>query len=95
MKLSGNYSHEDLARALQGNFACREFTKNSKGKPLPEDEQYIRLELFFIALEIYPNTGKLVISKIKDDDKGSTQLTPLLTLEAGDSEENHSNGPRG
>lgn len=80
MKLSGNYSIEDLQRTLQGNFSCQEFTKDSKGKPLPEEKQYIRLELFFIALEIYPKRGEVVILKIKDDDKGSTQLTPLFSV---------------
>lgn len=88
MKLSGNYSHEELARALQGNFSCQEFTKDSKKKPL--DDPYIRLELFFVAIEIHPETGKLVISKIKDDDKGTTELTPLLTIESSGEIENHS-----
>lgn len=88
MKLSGNYSHEELARALQGNFSCQEFTKDSKKKPL--DDPYIRLELFFVAIEIHPETGKLVISKIKDDDKGTTELTPLLTIKSSVEIENHS-----
>lgn len=75
-KLSGNYTHEEISRVLQGNFACREFTRNSKKEPL--EDPYIRLELFFVAVEIHPVTGKLVISKITDDDKGGTKLTPLL-----------------
>lgn len=82
MKLSGNYTHEELSRALQGNFSCQEFTKNSKKKPLADP--YIRLELFFIAMEIHPVTKKVVISKITDDGKGTTELTPLLTVSADD-----------
>lgn len=80
MKLSGNYTHEELSRALQGNFACQEFTKDSKKKPLTDP--YIRLELFFVAIEIHTTTKKLVISKITDDGKGTTELTPLLTVDA-------------
>lgn len=80
MKLSGNYSIEDMRRALQGNFACTEFTKDSKGEPLPDEKQYIRLELFFVALEIYPKKGEVTVCKIKDDERGGTALTPLFTL---------------
>ena len=87
MKLSGNYTHEELARTLQGNFSCREFVKDSRGRYLKEEEQHTRLELFFLSVDFYPHTGKIVISKIKDDDKGSTTFIPMLTLYA----ENNSN----
>lgn len=80
MQLSGNYSHEDLARVLQGNFSCREFTKDSKGKPLPDDKQYIRLELFFLAFEIYPHAHKVIVLKITDDGKGTQELKPILKI---------------
>ena len=80
MKLSGNYSHEELARVLQGNFSCREFTKDSRGKTLPEEKQYIRLELFFLAIEIYPHAHKVIVLKISEDGKGTSELKPILKI---------------
>lgn len=80
MKLAGDYSLGDLVRTLQGNFGCREFTKDSKGKPLPDEKQYIRLELFFVAFEFYTKKREIVISKITDDGKGGTELVPFLKI---------------
>lgn len=80
MKLAGNYSLGDLVRTLQGNFGCREFIKDSKGKPLPDEKQYIRLELFFVAFEFYTKKREIVISKITDDGKGGTELVPFLKI---------------
>lgn len=61
MKLSGNYSVDDLIRALQGNFNCQSVTKNAKGKTLDAADQHIRLELFFLRFELYKD--KVVIYK--------------------------------
>jgi hypothetical protein len=80
MKLSGNYLLEDLRRVFQGNFACKEFTRDSKGKMLSEQKQCIRLEIFFIAFEFYPKTGDIIISKVTDDDKGTTTLKPIIKI---------------
>lgn len=80
MKLSGNYLLEDLRRVLQGNFACKEFLKDSKGRLLPERKQCIRLEIFFISFEFYPKTGDIIISKVADDSKGTTTLKPIIKI---------------
>lgn len=53
MKLSGDYSSDDLVRAFQGNFSCMYVTKNSRGKPLSESEKHIRVEYFFLRADIY------------------------------------------
>lgn len=91
MKLSGNYSLEDLVRTLQGNFSCREFTKTANGKLLDSDKQYIRIELFFVAVEIYhkASTPCIKIFKIKDDEKGTTELYPLMVLEGKSLDKNN------
>lgn len=88
MKLSGSYSLDDLRRALQGNFSCTEFVKDSHGHTLPEEKQYIRIELFFIALEFYPKTGEVIVSKIKDDGKGSTELRKIMKISGSQPENN-------
>lgn len=80
MKLSGNYLLEDLRRAFQGNFTCKEFLRDSKGEILSEQKQCIRLEIFFIAFEFYPKTGNIVIAKVTDDGKGTTTLKPIIKI---------------
>lgn len=80
MKLSGEYDIKELVRALQGNFACQRVTKNSKGKPLPPEEQKVVLELFFLHIEMFPTTGQMVIYAISEDDSGVKKLNKLMTL---------------
>lgn len=80
MKLSGDYDVKELVRALQGNFSCQTRDKNSKGKPLPADEQCVRLELFFLCIEFYKSTGEVKIYTIEEDENGTKKLTPLCTV---------------
>jgi hypothetical protein len=81
MKLSGQYSHEELARALQGNFSCQQVLNNSKGEPLGVDE-HITLELFFLKVDIYPHKEQVVISKVSEDSYGQKTAEELVTLES-------------
>lgn len=80
MKLSGEYDVKELVRALQGNFSCQRITKNSKGKPLPLEEQKIVLEHFFLHIEMFPVTGQVVFYTITEDDSGVKKLNKLMTL---------------
>lgn len=80
MKLSGDYNFDDLKRTLQGNFSCITHDKNSKGKALPPEEQYVRLELFFLAFEFYKYTGKVKVYTLSEDENGVKKMTPLCTL---------------
>lgn len=80
MKLSGNYNLEDLVRTLQGNFSCQTRDKNAKGKPLPAEEQCVRLELFFLAFEFYKATNQVKVYTLSEDDNGVKKMTPLCTL---------------
>lgn len=80
MKLSGNYDFETLARTLQGNFACTDRTRNSRGALLPPEQQCIRLELFFLAIEFYKNTGEVKVFSVSEDENGVKKMTPICTL---------------
>lgn len=78
MKLNGNYGISDIVNALQGNFGCTDMNKTTKGKPL--DDKFIRLELFFISVEIhYAVDKRLEIFRI-DESNGVKGYVPLLTL---------------
>ena len=77
MKLSGNYSTDDLIRTLQGNFSCTHVTKTAKGKALDAADQHIRLELFFVRLEIFKD--KVVFYKFDSTGDGE-KLTEICTL---------------
>ena len=46
MKLSGNYSLDDLVRALQGNFSCQSETDKT------DSHEYVSVEYFFLRAEI-------------------------------------------
>lgn len=80
MKLSGQYSLDDLVRTLQGNFLCQSITKDGRGKPLDESKQYVALELFFLRFEFY-NNKEVKVYKISEDENGTKKLTPIVTLE--------------
>ena len=80
MKLSGDYDPKELVRALQGNFSCQRVTKNSKGKPLPLEEQKISLELFFLRIDIFPVMGSVDIYAVNEDESGQKKLKKLVTL---------------
>ena len=82
MKLSGNFSLEDLVRTFQGNFSCQSVTKNTKGKPLT-DEEHITLELFFLRADIYPKKKPALVKiySVSEGQNGEKLLTPLVTLE--------------
>lgn len=77
MKLAGNYTLDDLVRTFQGNFNCTNVTRNSHGKPLASELQHIRLELFFVRLEIY--SDKVIIYKTETTN-GTEKLTRICTL---------------
>lgn len=81
MKLSGNYSFEDLARTLQGNFSCQSVTKNSNGKPLGENSR-ITLELFFLRIDIFyeKNSPEIKVYSVSEDQNGQKLLKPLVTI---------------
>lgn len=81
MKLSGQYSYEELARALQGNFSCQQVLNDSKGGPLGVDE-HITLELFFLKVDIYPHKEQVVISTVSEDSYGQKTAKELVTLES-------------
>lgn len=80
MKLSGQYSLDDLVRTLQGNFLCQSVTKDGRGNPIDESKQYVALELFFLRFEFY-NNKEVKVYKISEDENGTKKLTPLVTLE--------------
>ena len=81
MKLSGQYSFEDMCRTLQGNFLCQSVTRDAvKGKLLPEDKQYIAMELFFLRFEFYKD-NTVAIYKIEEDKNGTKKLVPMMTVE--------------
>lgn len=80
MKLSGQYSFEDMCRALQGDFLCQSVTRDGKGKLLPEDKQYIAMELFFLRFEFYKDST-VAIYKIEEDKNGTKKLVPMMTVE--------------
>lgn len=80
MKLSGQYSFEDMSRALQGDFLCQSVTRDGKGKLLPEDKQYIAMELFFLRFEFYKDKT-VVVYKIEEDKNGTKKLVPMVTVE--------------
>lgn len=80
MKLSGQYSFEDMSRALQGDFLCQSVTRDGKGKLLPEDRQYIAMELFFLRFEFYKDKT-VVVYKIEEDKNGTKKLVPMVTVE--------------
>lgn len=80
MKLSGDYDIKELVRTLQGNFSCQRVTKNSKGKPLPPEEQKIVLEHFFLRIELFPKTAQMDIYTISEDDSGVKKLNKVMTL---------------
>jgi hypothetical protein len=80
MKLSGQYSFEDLARTLQGNFLCQSVTKDGRGKTIDESKQHVVLELFFLRFEFY-NNKEVKVYKISEDENGTKKLTPIVTLE--------------
>lgn len=80
MKLSGQYSFEDMCRALQGDFLCQSVTRDGKGKLLPEDKQYIAMELFFLRFEFYKD-NTVAIYKIEEDKNGTKKLVPMMTVE--------------
>lgn len=80
MKLSGQYLFEDMCRALQGDFLCQSVTRDGKGKLLPEDKQYIAMELFFLRFEFYKD-NTVAIYKIEEDKNGTKKLVPMMTVE--------------
>lgn len=80
MKLSGQYSFEDMCRALQGDFLCQSVTRDGKGKLLPENKQYIAMELFFLRFEFYKD-NTVAIYKIEEDKNGTKKLVPMMTVE--------------
>jgi hypothetical protein len=80
MKLSGQYSFEDMVRTLQGNFLCQSVTKDGRGKLLDESKQHVVLELFFLRFELY-NNKEVKVYKISEDENGTKKLTPIVTLE--------------
>ena len=80
MKLSGQYSLDDLVRTLQGNFLCQSVTKDGRSKLLDESKQYVALELFFLRFEFY-NNKEVKVYKISEDENGTKKLTPIVTLE--------------
>ena len=80
MKLSGQYSFEDMCRALQGDFLCQSVTRDGKGKLLPEDKQYIAMELFFLRFEFYKDKT-VKVYKIEEDKNGTKKLVPMMTVE--------------
>lgn len=80
MKLSGQYSLDDLVRTLQGNFLCQSVTKDGRGKLLDESKQHVVLELFFLRFEFY-NNKEVKVYKISEDENGTKKLTPIVTLE--------------
>lgn len=80
MKLSGQYSFEDMCRALQGDFLCQSVTRDGKGKLLPEDKQYTAMELFFLRFEFYKD-NTVAIYKIEEDKNGTKKLVPMMTVE--------------
>ena len=80
MKLSGQYSFEDMSRALQGDFLCQSVTRDGKGKLLPEDKQYIAMELFFLRFEFYKDKT-VKVYKIEEDKNGTKKLVPMVTVE--------------
>lgn len=80
MKLSGQYSFEDMCRALQGDFLCQSVTRDGKGKLLPEDKQCIAMELFFLRFEFYKD-NTVAIYKIEEDKNGTKKLVPMMTVE--------------
>ena len=78
MKLNGNYGLKDIVQALQGNFGCTDVRKTTKGKEL--DDKFIRLELFFISIEIHYSTDKRIEIFRIDESNGVKGYVPLLTL---------------
>ena len=80
MKLSGQYSFDDMCRALQGDFLCQSVTRDGKGKLLPEDKQYIAMELFFLRFEFYKDKT-VKVYKIEEDKNGTKKLVPMVTVE--------------
>lgn len=80
MRLSGQYSHEQLARALQGNFSCQQFVTGQDGEPLGEDE-HVTLELFFLRFDIYSKKKNVVISSVSEDAYGQKTVKELVTID--------------
>lgn len=78
MKLAGDYGLSDIVRALQGNFSCQSVTKNSRGKPLPKENSHVRLELFFLRFEIYPD--RVDVYRTETGDTGTETLIKLGTI---------------
>lgn len=69
-----------MCRALQGDFLCQSVTRDGKGKLLPEDKQYIAMELFFLRFEFYKD-NTVAIYKIEEDKNGTKKLVPMMTVE--------------
>lgn len=79
MKLSGNYSQEDIQRAFQGDFSCQTFKTDARKKPLG-DKEHITLEHYFLRIDFYPKLKECRISTISTDEKGGKVITPMMTL---------------
>lgn len=80
MKLSGQYSIEELVRALQGNFLCQSVTRDGRNKLLAENKQHVALELFFLRFEFYKDKT-VKVYQISEDENGTKKLSPLVTLQ--------------
>ena len=74
MKLSGNYSLDDLVRAIQGNFSCQSETDKT------DSHEFISLEYFFLRAEIDSTKNEVRIFGISEDKYGAKRLKPLVTL---------------
>lgn len=79
MKLSGNYSTEDMQRAFQGDFSCQTFKTDARKRPLG-DKEHTTLELYFLRFDFYPKLKECRISTISTDEKGGKVVTPMMTL---------------
>lgn len=74
MKLSGNYSLDDLVRTLQGNFSCQSETDKTDG------HEFISVEYFFLRAEIDSTKNEVRIFSVSEDQYGTKRLKPLVTL---------------
>lgn len=78
MKLNGNYTLADLIQTLQGNFGCTDVTRTKDGKEL--SDKFVRLELFFISVELHYSESKRVEIYRINESNGVKGYVPLLTL---------------
>lgn len=79
MKLGGEYSFDDIKRTFQGNFGCQSVTKDQRGNDLG-DGSYVRLELFFLRIDFYPQKHYVDVFRVDTSGTGENKLVKICTI---------------